>query len=71
MTPTSSHAFRARIERLRGLDRASFDEQVLAGNPLWLPVAEAPEAAVAPEPDTWTALTSGNDQPERSPQLPH
>lgn len=45
MTTISSQAFRTRIERLRGLDRASFDEQVLAGKRLWLPVAEAPEAA--------------------------
>jgi hypothetical protein len=69
MTTASSHAFRTRIERLRGLDRASLDEQVLAGTPLWLPVADAPEAAAAAGRETCWTSTSGNDGPERSPQL--
>jgi hypothetical protein len=71
MTTTSAHAFLTQIERLRGLDRASFDEEVRAVKPLWLAVAEASEAAITGTEGAYTILTCGNDGTEQSPQLPH
>ena len=67
MTTTSAHAFRARIERLRGLDRASFDEEVRAASPLWLAVSAGSEAAI---PSAQNIVVScGNDGLKGSPQV--
>ncbi|WP_336028820.1 hypothetical protein [Geodermatophilus sp. FMUSA9-8] len=73
MTTASSQAFLTRIARLRELDRASFDDQVLAGQPLWLGLAvtEASKAEIAGTERAQAALSCGNDEARRSPQVPH
>lgn len=72
MTTTPAHAFLSRIERLRALDRSSFDIEVTAVKPLWLPLTVTSETAInGVTHGTDTSPTSGNDGGERSPQLPH
>jgi hypothetical protein len=71
VTTTSSRAFLTRIERLRGLDRASFDAELMASKPLWLALAEISDAPPTDAQDPCTAPTSGTDGPGRSPQVQH
>ena len=69
MTSTSAHPFLARIERLRSLDRASFDEELRTVRPLWLRIAGASGAVITVAQDTDTLVSCGDDGMEQPPQV--